>query len=323
MITLSKPNLLWLGQMNVDKLIEKGLDARRESKHVEFKTLFDPSSREAWCELVKDIVAMANSGGGVILIGLNNDGTPSGATVNSVLEIDPAIVTDKINRYTGCQFTEYEIRGCQKGEQQVVAIAVGEVSIPLVFQQPGTYPVQGGRQKTAFSKGTVYFRHGAKSEPGTTEDFRRTIERHLDAVRREWLQGVRKVVQAPPGAQVTVLPPEVVQSTSPSATPIRITDDPNALEYRIVDPDRAYPYRLTELVQETNRRLPRGVEINKHDIMSVRGVYHIDERREFICKLRFSSPLYSNAFVDWLIEHYLEDNDFFISARRRYRERDF
>lgn len=49
----------------MSKLVDKGLKAKRESKHVDFKSSFDEESPGEWCELVKDIVAMANSGGGV------------------------------------------------------------------------------------------------------------------------------------------------------------------------------------------------------------------------------------------------------------------
>lgn len=42
-----------------------------------------------WCELIKDIVAMANSGGGRIAIGANDDGTPSGYELVGRVGIEP------------------------------------------------------------------------------------------------------------------------------------------------------------------------------------------------------------------------------------------
>ena len=60
-------------------LVDKALKAKRESKLIDFKSAFDPESTGDWCELVKDIVAMANSGGGAIVIGLDNSGSPSKA----------------------------------------------------------------------------------------------------------------------------------------------------------------------------------------------------------------------------------------------------
>ena len=43
---------------------------------------------------------------------------------------------------------------------------------PLAFNQTARYTSPQGRQKTDFTKGSVYFRHGAKSEPATRDDFR-------------------------------------------------------------------------------------------------------------------------------------------------------
>ena len=71
-------------------LIQKALAAKRESKHVEFKQEFDPSSHQDWCEVIKDVVAIANSGGGVIVFGLDNVGTPTGISVDAIARIDPA-----------------------------------------------------------------------------------------------------------------------------------------------------------------------------------------------------------------------------------------
>jgi len=38
---------------------------------------FDLSRPEDWCAIIKDIAAMANSGGASILLGIKDDGTPS------------------------------------------------------------------------------------------------------------------------------------------------------------------------------------------------------------------------------------------------------
>ena len=54
----------------MDRLISKALNAKRESKYIEFKSEFNPDSPQDWCEIIKDIVALANTGGGVIIFGV-------------------------------------------------------------------------------------------------------------------------------------------------------------------------------------------------------------------------------------------------------------
>jgi predicted HTH transcriptional regulator len=105
----------------MDSILQKGLTAKRESKYVEFKEEFDPTSAEAMCELIKDMVAVANSGGGVIIIGLRSNGTATGSDVSGVLGLDPAVVTDRVHKYTGYQFNEFEIIDCEKDGVKLVS----------------------------------------------------------------------------------------------------------------------------------------------------------------------------------------------------------
>lgn len=69
----------------------KPANAKSESKSLDFKSAFDPDRPADWCELLKDIVAMANSGGGTILIGVADDGQPLGGSgALKILQTDPA-----------------------------------------------------------------------------------------------------------------------------------------------------------------------------------------------------------------------------------------
>ena len=152
---------------------------RSETESVEFKSRFDAASKQHWCELVKDIVAMANSGGGLILFGVNDDGVVVSDSEPPRFAADPADVTNKIFSYTGQHFTGCRASTTQRSDHQIPALTIEAARIPMVFTSPGTYPTGTSTQKTAFAQGTVYFRHGAKSEPGTSDDLRASIEREL------------------------------------------------------------------------------------------------------------------------------------------------
>ena len=220
-------------------IVQKALAAKRESKHIEFKSTFDPEAAGEWCELIKDIVAIANSGGGILLFGVDSTGQPTGDSVANIAAIDPADIANKISKYTGPIDLDFTIHELSKRKKPLIAFVVKGVSVPIVFQKPGAYEVAEHKPKSAFAKGTVYFRHGAKSEPGTTDDIRRSIERQLDLVRKSWLKGVRKVVQAPPGVQMmavralgtgnarNLLSSVVRVVDDPEATPVRLTRDRN------------------------------------------------------------------------------------------------
>lgn len=289
--------------------------AKKESRDVEFKERFDPGASQDWCETIKDIVALANSGGGVILFGVKNDGSTSGWDPVPLLGLDPAKIGDKIASYVDEQFSDFEVTDAERGGRSIAVMKVNGVRLPLVFCQPGTYQIEGGKQKTAFGKGTVYFRHGAKSEPGNTNDLRRSLEREVQSIRRSWLGNIRRVVTAPRGHRVSILPPEIVQSSAPNATPIRIVDDPNAPAYKRVDPDQAYPYRQTEVIEQVNAAIGKSRRVTSFDLLAVRVAHRVNEKAQFFYKSRFASPQYSTAFVEWIVAEYKKDADFFDRAK--------
>jgi predicted HTH transcriptional regulator len=96
----------------------------KESKEVNFKESFDFDLPKDRCEIVKDIVAMANSGGGRLLIGVKDDGASSEFDITLVLSIDPAKITDQIRRYTGQQFSDFEIYESQKNGKQIAILRI-------------------------------------------------------------------------------------------------------------------------------------------------------------------------------------------------------
>lgn len=303
-----------------EALLAKAVAAKRESRQIEFKDSFDVASDQAWCEIIKDLVAIANSGGGMILFGVNSRGEPTGSDLSPLRAVDPATITDRIHRYAQTHVTDFEICEAEKAGHKLLGWFIKPSAIPTVFAKPGTFAIDGGKQRTAFGQGTVYFRHGAKSEPGTTEDIATAFERKLEFIRREWLAGVRKVVHAPAGSQVSLLPPDVRQSDSPEAAPIRITDDPAAPAYRVVDPDSTHPCRQKELIAEVRKQLPAGPEFNSFDVVSIRQVHGIDDKREFSYKPKFGSRQYSESFVTWLVSQARADPEFFKKARAKHRE---
>lgn len=200
---------------------------------MEFKQSFDPSQPGEWCELIKDLAAIANSGGGIIVFGLDSRGMPTGELIDAITSIDPADIANKVLKYTGQVDFEFEIRQLTKGTSKLVAFVIPAAALPLIFEKPGTYDIGGGKQKTAFGVGTVYFRHGAKSEPGTSEDIRKVIERQLEQIRRSWLKGVRKIVQAPQGAHIVALHPTTKETQQALATNVRAVNDPKATPVRL------------------------------------------------------------------------------------------
>jgi predicted HTH transcriptional regulator len=226
-----------------DKLLELARTSNKESRRLDFKSEFDVSSDQAWCEIIKDIVAFANSGGGVILIGVADDGQGSGQDTSAFRGYDTANITNRIAKYTGYQFSdEIEIVEIDRAGTRNAAILISATEVPVPFIKPGTYAVSGGKQASAFAQGTLYFRHGSKSEPGNRDDLSKWKDRMITSARRNWLNGIRKVVAYPPAEPLVVLP-----ASSPAAKIGRIgkatiSTEPGAVKLAPTNPEEIWPY---------------------------------------------------------------------------------
>lgn len=306
---------------DLKKLLERARNAKRESKHLDFKREFEITSGQAWCELIKDIVAIANSGGGVIVFGIANDGSNSNFDASALLAHDTADIANRIARYTGNQFVEIDVVEIERSGRSFAALAVSDMDVPIVFTKPGTYDIGGGQQRTAFAQGTIYFRHGSKSEPGNREDLAAWRDREIAKVRKSWLGGIRKVVQAEATETVTVI-------SSPRAVPkegevvvAKVTADPAAVKVIPGNAEEIWPHRQKDLIRIVNRRLGKDAHINTHDMFCIKTVYDIiNKRPDFAYRSHhMAPPQYSDAFADWIIEEFQKDRKFFDRVRAECR----
>jgi hypothetical protein len=267
-----------------DVLLRRAAEARRESQRVEFRERFDPDE-----ELVRDIAALANSGGGVVVF-------------DEGVEVDAARIRAELERFTGVSAPLETHEVARNGISVAALLVLPAEEAPIVFAE----------ESDAFARGSVYFRHGAKSTPATSADLRKFVGRRLGAVRRQWLGSIRQAM--------AVVETAAREATEPSL--VRLTVDPTAPVYGQLDPDITHPHRQNDVIRETSERLPEGVSVNQHDILSVRRIYEISEAThpEFTHEPKFTSAQYSDAFVDWLVQSYERDPEFFASAKAQYNE---
>jgi hypothetical protein len=280
--------------IDTERLLERARTAKRASKYVVLRAAFDPENGGDWRELMRDLSALANSGGGVVVV---DDARP-------VLELGAARIADALVAQVGESFRAIETHELQRDDDGVAAaaIVVGAASAaPLVIE------------------GTPYFRHGGKSRPATSADLRTFIERRLALQRRELLAGVKKVITAPSGAEIVA-----IQRTDTAGEPsrIQITTDDDAPVYGRIDPDATHPFRQKELLKQINARLPEAARINAYDMVAVRKTLGIDHEThpQFVHLFHYGGVQYSEAFVDWIVHEYGRDTGFFDQARRRYYE---
>jgi hypothetical protein len=282
--------------MATDRYLGRAANATRSSKRVALRDSVD------FVELVRDVAALANSGGGVIVL-------------DGIAGVDEELLHEQLGQYAEPEFEGFDVEPVSRNGRPSTAVVVeGVRNAPLVFTQTGRV----GGDHVAFVRGGLYFRHGAKSEAATGDDVRDFIRRQLEATRTQWLANIRQVMHAPDGAEVAVIE-TAERDEEGRPTLIRLTTDPHAPLYGQVDPDQSHPYRQKEVIREVNARLGEGA-VNAFDVLSVRRVHAISEesRPEFVHVPKFGSPQYSDAFVEWLVAERQRDPRFFEQAKISY-----
>ena len=277
----------------------------RETAALDLKSDFDPDSAGDWCELLKDIAAMANTTGGRIVVGLNDDGNPSGISLVKILAIDPAVFVDKVFSYTEVHFAGATVVAETLTKAPVAMLIVGETPSPLVFNKAGNYHHSSGKPKCAFTAGTLYVRHGAKSEPATSDDVRDIIDRRVKRERDALIATLQRVAEAPAGSVVTVSAPVVALGSDPSARPVRLVTDPSAAPATLLDPNTTHPHRQRDVVAGVNAYLRGSVFVKDHiHALAAVGLYERnwrameEELTDYKLRLRTNLLKYSSLRTD-------------------------
>ena len=84
------------------------------------------------------------------------------------------------------------------------------------------------------------------------------------------------------------------------------------------DPSKTHPFRRTEVYKEVRERLPDALR-NRYDIQTVVQVYGIKKQSRFFYqgKVKNSPAQYRPEFLEWLVDRYRRDNDFFTKAHEK------
>ena len=158
-----------------DEKIEQLLDTGYESDSLDFKETFD-GSPNSWKKIAKDIFAMANSGGGYIVIGVKEargEFVPAGLDLD--FNIDSSVWSTKLNNWSTSQIElvyKEHITGIKDERRKFAVIYVKGVTGNFVTPKvDGILEYPSGTTKTEFQKGVLYTRSGTSSVPAQGEDF--------------------------------------------------------------------------------------------------------------------------------------------------------
>lgn len=188
-----------------------------DSERIPAGGLDDPRRR---LELIRHIVAMANSGGGTIVLGVRRDGDvvglPREADRFEAAELMELVATHVRPDRVELTVTSIE----QPADRSVVEISVlGHPEPPLVMARAGVYhrgggigPEEGdGTAVEVFAANQVVVRRNGRSEIARRSDYVGWRSEAIDDLRRELYERLALVVEAPRGATVRVVTEDEVR----------------------------------------------------------------------------------------------------------------
>lgn len=149
------------------------LTRRFEAEHLDFKETVDPASKKAKVELCKDVIAMANTMGGHIVLGVR-DGDFAPVGLPSTAYLDQAELDNLLGNYVHEKIDwllAYHNVPIENEQRLFGILYVVPSSIPLVTAKTGAYQ-QGNKSKMAFSEAALLVRSGSRSMPARQEELR-------------------------------------------------------------------------------------------------------------------------------------------------------
>ncbi len=195
--------------LSAEKLA-KLIALQREEERLDYKRAYYLSGKKATkdkVEIVRDVVAMANTHGGYIMLGVEEKTggdqkyEPVGINDDIVADLDIDRLRAQIERYVAERVDiQLQIHRLLEYENRTFACIYVPKSdrSPVILEKPGTYEESPGQQRTAFHSGDILVRRGAASVKADQNDVRNIISQIRRREKEQWTEeilGVRELVQ--------------------------------------------------------------------------------------------------------------------------------
>lgn len=179
-----------------------------EDDRVDYKRSLDIDSDKEWLSLTKDISALANTRGGYLVFGVNDqDKEIVGLTkkIEGVLR-DANNLQSKINSYLDPEVSTIRSKAFRMDGRMIVVLYVPQsFNVTHIIKKDGVIYKQSKNPKTILNKGTFYVRRSASNHLGDSRDFDDIVERRIDQFRDALIDKVARVVRTPADSNLFIL----------------------------------------------------------------------------------------------------------------------
>lgn len=164
----------------IKEILERGM----ESAKLDYKSDYDPSSTTHRVRLVKHVLAMGNTAGGYIVVGVDDDGTRKGLSPPALEKIDEATVRAQVSGFTPARIPIFVDTTLEYGGMHFAVVTVLPLRDTLAIPNSDGHCPEG----PLFRKGDVLVRHGSASERWTQADADYLLRRISQAKKDDWVR---------------------------------------------------------------------------------------------------------------------------------------
>ncbi len=162
-----------LSDLNRDSIAKFLFDNDYETDAIDFK--------EIWIEkgkLAKIILAMANNGGGIIVIGIkeNSDGTTEPCGLDEFK--DEAKVRNSVKKYIP-ETLSFKVEDYSFDASEYEKLRNKKFQLVIIEDTPEHFPFISMSEGDDIKASTIYIRHGTKSDVANNSDIQKIIDRRI------------------------------------------------------------------------------------------------------------------------------------------------
>ncbi len=207
-----------------------------EHPNVERRATLDLDNPRNRLQMVRDVTALANSGGGRMIIGVSADGTDRGIPADLAETFDADRLADLVAEHVAPDRVAMRVHRRSVAEGAVVVeieVPVADTP-PLVLSKAGVHQPEEGTAVEVFPADAVVVRRGSRVVQARREDFRRWTDEAVAAARAQIQEQLLLVANAPTGARIRLIGEDEVR------------DEPSYFLSRSADLFQRRPERLLD-----------------------------------------------------------------------------